>query len=86
VGNSTTDLKSQSKHRCVKNIACAGCWWLMKRKKQVLHDTGHQWLMPEILAIQEDVRSQPQANGSQDPISKKPITKKGWWSGSRCRP
>jgi hypothetical protein len=22
----------------------------------------------------------------RDPISKKPITKKGWWSGSRCRP
>jgi hypothetical protein len=27
-----------------------------------------------------------QANGSQDPILKKPFTKKGWWSGSRCRP
>jgi hypothetical protein len=26
------------------------------------------------------------ANSLQDPISKKPITKKGWWSGSRCRP
>jgi hypothetical protein len=25
-----------------------------------------------------------QANSSRDP-SKKPITKKGWWSGSRCR-
>jgi hypothetical protein len=23
------------------------------------------------------------ANSSQDPILKKPITKKGWWSGSR---
>jgi hypothetical protein len=27
-----------------------------------------------------------QANSSQDPILKKLITKKGWWSGSRCRP
>jgi hypothetical protein len=27
-----------------------------------------------------------QANSSQDPISKKPITKMGCWSGSRCRP
>jgi hypothetical protein len=36
---------------------------------------------------QEDRGSKPaQANSSQDPISKKPITKKGWWSGSRCRP
>jgi hypothetical protein len=51
--------------------------------------------MPVILAIQEAeirrmaVQSQPQANSSLDPISKKkkkqPITKKGWWSGSRCR-
>jgi hypothetical protein len=22
----------------------------------------------------------------RDPILKKPFTKKGWWSGSRCRP
>jgi hypothetical protein len=26
------------------------------------------------------------ANSLQDPISKKLFTKKGWWSGSRCRP
>jgi hypothetical protein len=26
------------------------------------------------------------ANSSQDPISKKPITKKGWWSGSGVGP
>jgi hypothetical protein len=26
------------------------------------------------------------AHSSQDPILKIPITKKGWWSGSRCRP
>jgi hypothetical protein len=25
------------------------------------------------------------ANSLQNPISKKAITKKGWWSGSRCR-
>jgi hypothetical protein len=36
---------------------------------------------------QEDrsLRSAP-ANSSQDPISKKPFTKKGWWSGSRYKP
>jgi hypothetical protein len=27
-----------------------------------------------------------QADSSRDPISKKPTTEKGWWSGSRCRP
>jgi hypothetical protein len=27
-----------------------------------------------------------QANSSQDPLLKKPFTKKGWWSGSRYRP
>jgi hypothetical protein len=40
------------------------------------------------------VSSQPWANSSRDPISKKPITKKGWWSDSsgkrickpQCRP
>jgi hypothetical protein len=36
---------------------------------------------------QEDQGSKPApANSSRDPISKKPITKKGWWSDSRCRP
>jgi hypothetical protein len=35
----------------------------------------------------EDRGSRPaRANSLRDPISKKPITKKGWWSGSRCRP
>jgi hypothetical protein len=50
---------------------------------------GHLWLTPVIPATQEAeirrivVRSQPRANSSRDPISKKPITKKqrwGWWS------
>jgi hypothetical protein len=36
---------------------------------------------------QEDCSSKPaQANSSHNPISKKPFTKKGWWSGQRCRP
>jgi hypothetical protein len=36
---------------------------------------------------QEDRGSKPaRANSSQDPISKIPITKKGWWNRSRCRP
>jgi hypothetical protein len=36
---------------------------------------------------QEDCGSKPvPANSSQDPISKKPITKKGWWSDAGCRP
>jgi hypothetical protein len=41
-----------------------------------------------IVAIQEDHGLKPaQANSSRDPLSKKSITqKKGWWSGSRCRP
>jgi hypothetical protein len=26
------------------------------------------------------------ANSLSNPISKKTITKQGWWSGSRCRP
>jgi hypothetical protein len=36
---------------------------------------------------QEDHGSKPAwAHSPQDPILKEPITKKGWWSGSRCRP
>jgi hypothetical protein len=36
---------------------------------------------------QEDQGSDPaQANSLRDFILRKPITKKGWWSGSRCRP
>jgi hypothetical protein len=32
---------------------------------------------------QEDSQQKPaQANISHDPVSKKPFTKKGWWSGS----
>jgi hypothetical protein len=35
---------------------------------------------------QEDhLQSQPQANSSPDSILKKPIIKKGWWSGSKGR-
>jgi hypothetical protein len=35
----------------------------------------------------EDGGSKPAwANNSRDFISKKLITKKGWWSGSRCTP
>jgi hypothetical protein len=37
----------------------------------------HLWLPPKILSTQEaEILSQ----------KKKKITKKGWWSGSRCRP
>jgi hypothetical protein len=36
---------------------------------------------------QEDLGSKPAwTNSSKDPVSKIPITKKGWWNGSRCRP
>jgi hypothetical protein len=36
---------------------------------------------------QEDHGLKPaQANISRDPVLKIPIIKKGWWSGSRCKP
>jgi hypothetical protein len=49
---------------------------------------GCQWLMPVILATQEDHDSRPtQANSLRDPISKKKNSqKKDCWSGSRYRP
>jgi hypothetical protein len=45
--------------------------------------------MLAILATQEAeirrimVQSQSRGNSSQDLISDKPLTKKGWWSGSK---
>jgi hypothetical protein len=50
---------------------------------------GSYWLMPVISGgrDQEYVCWKPAwANSSGDPTSKKPTIKKGWWSGSRCRP
>jgi hypothetical protein len=51
------------------------------------------WLMPHSNPSysgsrdQEDHLLKPAwANSLQDPISKIPNTKKGWWSDSRCRP
>jgi hypothetical protein len=41
---------------------------------------GHRWLTPVILATQEaEIRG---IMVQSDPISKKPITKNGWWSSS----
>jgi hypothetical protein len=59
---------------------------------QTLKTIRHQWLTPVILATQEaevrriTVQSQPRQTVLRDPILKKPFTKKGWWSGSQCRP
>jgi hypothetical protein len=48
---------------------------------------GRSWLTPAILATQEDGGLKPAwANSSRDPISKIPITKTRWQSGSRWRP
>jgi hypothetical protein len=45
----------------------------------------HQWLIPVILATQEaGIRRIIVCETLS--ILKKPITKKDWWSGSRCRP
>jgi hypothetical protein len=55
-----------------------------KKKKQ-----SCLWFIPVILATQEaenrriTIQSQPGQIVCETPISKKPIAKKGWWSGSR---
>jgi hypothetical protein len=54
-------------------ITRARCWWLMP-----VYSGGRD---------QEDCGSKPAwANSLQDPMPKKPITKKGWWSGSSVDP
>jgi hypothetical protein len=73
----TSSIHSKTElNKCIlKTILLAGC----------------QWLMPVILATQEaeirriSVQSQLGHNSLQDPTSEKTFTKKGWWSGSRCR-
>jgi hypothetical protein len=59
----------------VKTISEARCWWLMP-------------VIPATQAggIDQENRSWTLANSSRDPISRKPIIKKGWQSGLRCRP
>jgi hypothetical protein len=53
---------------------------------------GHQWLTPVILANQEAeirrivVQSQPRQISGRPYLKKTHHKKKGWWSGSRCRP
>jgi hypothetical protein len=53
---------------------------------------GHQWLTSVILATQETeirrivVESQPGQIICKILSQKTPLPKKGWWSGSRCRP
>jgi hypothetical protein len=55
-----------------------GCW------EPVAHTCNPSYLGGR---DQENLGLKPaQANASQDPILKILITKKGWWSGSRCRP
>jgi hypothetical protein len=55
----------------------------MSAQYKNLHRARHQWLTPVILAIQEaeirriTVQSQHGQIVPQDPISKKPFTKKG---------
>jgi hypothetical protein len=49
-------------------------------------EAGHWWLTSIIIATQRSeglqFEASPGQNNSQDPISKRPITKKGWQSGS----
>jgi hypothetical protein len=61
----------------LKTIIMAGCWWL----RPIIPSTQEA----EIRRI--EVRSQPgQIVHETLSKKKKPIRKKGWWSGSRWRP
>jgi hypothetical protein len=65
-------------------------WWctLVIQELKKIRQARHLWVTSVILATQEaeirriTIQSQLQANSSGDPISKTPITEKGWWSGS----
>jgi hypothetical protein len=56
---------------------CIHCW------VPVAHACNPSYSEAEI--SKTAVQKPAQINSSWDPISKKPFTKKDWWSGSRCR-
>jgi hypothetical protein len=59
-----------------------------KKKKKKVWLVPDWWPSPVILATQDDLSLKPAwANSSARPyLEKNPSQKKGWWSGSRCRP
>jgi hypothetical protein len=65
---------------------------ICKNAKIKCPSAGCQWLTLVILPTQEAeirkimVQSQPRQIVRETLSQKKPITKKGWESGSRCRP
>jgi hypothetical protein len=90
-------LVKKSSSKGVKKQQCteqhAKCITLCEKQKGK-NKAQCQWLTSVILATQQaeirriEVRSQPPAKKLilGNPISKIPNMKKGWWSGSRCRP
>jgi hypothetical protein len=52
----------------------------LKRQNKIM-------VIPGILATQEAEIRRIKVRSLEKPyLKRKPITKKGWWSGSRCRP
>jgi hypothetical protein len=70
--------------------------WIFKDRDNIqqccLQESAWSWVMvahicnPRYLGSEDSSSKRVPGNSSRDPISKKPLTKKGWWSGSRCRP
>jgi hypothetical protein len=70
---------------CIYILGWSGCY-----NEEHHFEAGRQCLTPVILAPQEadimgDCSKPAWAISLRDPISKKPITKKGWWSDSSGR-
>jgi hypothetical protein len=88
-GFSNVERKHLLLSLCGANFTYLACF-LKKDKNKML--AGPQWLTPVILATQETeirrimVQSQPWQIVHKTLSRKKPFTKKGWWSGSRCSP
>jgi hypothetical protein len=76
VSLSTTEAGRNFQKKSYENKKDASCWWL----------TPIILATPKAKIKRIAVQSQPQANSSGDPISKKPFMQKGWWSGPKFKP
>jgi hypothetical protein len=85
-------LSTPPAHICVSELPCLEVICYAAVNKTVVHKIRRTYARPQCFSAQEaeirrtEVQSQPEQIVCETLSGKKPITKKGWWSDSRCRP